>query len=165
MIPGATIEDADFAARLTGAGGRILMAPEIEVLHLREYTFFQLMSYEWRMMRSKTLYLLRRDSLHAYPTVSMAKPHEMLPVIAGAAAVWLIPFGCAVRGWGYQAGLWIALAGLLTVVIGHAGFWFSAVRRGGLRGMLASLITFPDLALVVPAFFAAVFRRILGRKY
>lgn len=165
MIPGATVEDADFAARLAGSGGSIMMAPEIEVLHLREYTFRQLMRYEWRMMKSKTLYLLRRDSYHAYPTVSMAKPIEMLPVIAGAAAIWLIPFGCVIRALGHQAGGWIALAGLLTVFIGHAGFWFSAVRRGGFRGVLASLITFPDLAMVVPAFLAGVLKRIRGRKY
>ena len=87
-IPGATVEDADFAARLVGAGGNILMAPEIEVYHLREYTFPELIGYEWNMMKSKVLYILRRGSGHAVPSVSMATPLEMLPVLSGAVSVW-----------------------------------------------------------------------------
>ncbi len=164
-IPGATVEDADFAARLVGTGGSILMAPEIEVYHLREYTFTELMGYEWNMMKSKVLYLLRRGSDHAVPSVSMATPLEMLPVLSGAVSVWLIPTGLAVYAAGWQWGIWLAAAGFSILTAGHAGFWFASVREAGLRGVIASLMTLPDLVLIVPAVLSGVIMHMAGRKY
>lgn len=164
-IPGATIEDADFAARLVGAGGSILMAPEIEVYHLREYTFTELMGYEWNMMRSKTLYLLRRGSSHAVPSVSMATPLEMLPVLSGAAGVWLIPAGLAAYAAGWIWGIWLAAVGFSILTAGHAGFWLASVREAGLRGFIASLMTLPDLFLIVPAVMSGVMKYLAGKKY
>jgi len=163
-IPGATVEDADFAARLAGAGHRILLAPEILVFHLREYTFPDLMRYDWRMMVSKTLYFLRRDSSHGSASVSMASPAEMKSLLLGAPGIWLIPAGLAAAA-EWSPGLWIAAAGSLLVAAGHAAFWFSAVRRGGLRGLRASLLTLPDLALVLPALAAGCIRFLGGRRY
>lgn len=164
-IPGATVEDADFAARLVGAGGRILMAPEIEVFHLREYTFHELMGYEWNMMKSKVLYLLRRDSDHAVPSVSMATPLEMLPVLSGAVSVWLIPVGLATYAAGWMWGIWLAAAGFAILTAGHAGFWFASVRKAGMRGFIASLMTLPDLILIVPAALSGILKYLGGRKY
>lgn len=164
-IPGATVEDADFAARLVGAGGRILMAPEIEVYHLREYTFPELMGYEWNMMKSKVLYLLRRDSDHAVPSVSMATPLEMLPVLSGAVSVWLITAGIAAYTAGWMWGIWLAVAGSTILTAGHAGFWIASVREAGLRGFIASLMTLPDLTLIVPAVVSGFIMHLAGRKY
>ncbi len=164
-IPGATIEDADFAARLVGTGGSILMAPEIEVYHLREYTFPELMGYEWNMMRSKVLYLLRRGSGHAVPSVSMATPLEMLPVLSGAAGVWLIPIGLTTYATGWLWGIWLAAAGFSILTAGHAGFWFASVREAGMRGFIASLLTLPDLILIVPAALSGVMKYLAGKKY
>ena len=164
-IPGATVEDADFAARLVGAGGKILMAPEIEVYHLREYTFSELMGYEWNMMRSKILYLLRRSRDHAVPSVSMATPVEMLPVLAGAVSVWLIPAGFVAYAAGSLWGIWLAAVGLLILTAGHAGFWFASVRKAGMRGFIASLMTLPDLILIVPAVLSGIIMHLTGRKY
>ena len=164
-IPGATVEDADFAARLVGAGGSILMAPEIEVYHLREYTFPELMGYEWNMMKSKVLYLLRRSSGHAVPSVSMATPLEMLPVISGAAGVWLIPAGLVAYTAGWMWGIWLAAAGFSILTAGHAGFWFASVREAGMRGFIASLMTLPDLILIVPAALSGIIIHLAGRKY
>ncbi len=164
-IPGATVEDADFAARLTGAGGKILLKTDIEVLHLRCYTISQLMSYEWKMMRSKVLYLLRRDTGHGRPSVSMARPSEMLPVMTGAAGMWLAAAGLAVLAAGLRWGIWMTAAGAVTVIAGQAGFWFSSIRTGGWRGFRAIWITLPDLALVLPAALSGLISRIRGRKY
>ncbi|MCK5115956.1 MAG: glycosyltransferase [Candidatus Aegiribacteria sp.] len=164
-IPGATVEDADFAARLVGAGGKILMAPEIEVYHLREYTFSELMRYEWNMMRSKILYLLRRSRDHAVPSVSMATPVEMLPVLCGAACVWLIPVGLTAYAAGCLWGIWLGAAGFLILTAVHAGFWLASVREAGMRGLIASLITLPDLMLIVPAVVSGVIMHLTGRKY
>jgi len=164
-IPGASVEDAEFAARLVGAGGRILMAPEIEVFHLREYTFRDLIRYEWNMMRSKVLYILRRDSDHAVPSVSMATPVEMLPVISGAAGVWLTIAGFIAYAAGWPAGIWLAVAGLLILTAGQAGFWFASVREGGTRGFFAALITLPDLMLILPAVLSGLIMHLAGRKF
>jgi glycosyltransferase involved in cell wall biosynthesis len=164
-IRGATIEDADFAERLTGADGKILLATEIEVFHLREYTFPELMRYEWRMMRAKALYLLRRNRKHGQPSVSMASPGEMIPVLTGAVGIWGIPAGLIALCLGSGTGLWIALAGFLVVAAGQAGFWSASVSRGGLRGAAASLITFPDLLLVAPAVACSLLLSLAGRKY
>lgn len=164
-IPGATVEDADFAARLTGSGGRILLAKEIEVLHLRRYTFGDLMSYEWNMMRAKALYLLRRDSEHSIPSVSMARPLEMLPVIIGAAAVWPLVIGLVLTLPGPGPGTGAAAAGAAVIAAGHMGFWKEAVATGGWRGFRALWITFPDLALILPASAAGWLSYITGRKF
>ncbi len=164
-IPGATVEDADFAARLVGAGGKILMAREIEVFHLREYTFPELMGYEWNMMKSKVLYFLRRDSGHAVPSVSMATPLEMLPVLCGAVSVWFILAGLVVYATGCMWGIWLGAAGFLILTAGHAGFWLASVREGGMRGFIASLMTIPDLFLILPAVLSGVIMYMTGRKY
>lgn len=164
-IPGATVEDADFAARLVGGGGRILMAPEIEVYHLREYTFSDLMVYDWKMMKSKVLYLLRRSSGHAAPSVSMATPLEMLPVLSGAVSVWFIPVGLAAYAAGCLWGIWLAAAGFSILAAGHAGFWFASVREAGMKGFKASLISLPDLLLIVPALLCGIMMHLTGRKY
>lgn len=164
-IPGATVEDADFAARLVGAGDSILMATEIEVYHLREYTFTELMRYEWRMMKSKVLYLLRRGSGHAVPSVSMATPLEMLSVISGAVSIWLIPAGLVAYAAGCLWGIWLSIAGFSILTAGHTGFWFASVREAGMRGFIASLMTFPDLILIIPAMLSGVLMHITGRKY
>ncbi len=164
-IPGATVEDADFAARLVGAGGKILMAPEIEVFHLREYSFSDLMGYEWNMMKSKVLYLLRRSRGHAVPSVSMATPLEMLPVLCGAVSVWLMPAGLVVYAAGCSWGIPLAAAGFLIPAAGHAGFWFASVRAAGIRGLVASFMTLPDLLLIVPAVLSGVIMHLTGRKY
>jgi GT2 family glycosyltransferase len=164
-IAGATIEDSDFAERLTGAGGRILLAPEIEVYHLRRYTFTELMGYEWRMMRAKALYLFRRNRSHGSPSVSVASPGEMLPVLAGAAGVWGIPAGLLLLALGAASGLWVALAGLAVVTAGHAGFWLACLSSGDSRGAAAVLITFPDLLLITPAVICSAAMYLAGRKY
>ncbi len=164
-IPGATVEDADFAARLVGAGSRILMAPEIEVYHMREYTFGELMGYELNMMKSKVLYFLRRDSTHAAPSVSMATPLEMLPVLSGAVGIWIMIAGLAAFIAGWAAGIWLAAAGFSILAAGHAGFWFASVSKGGMRGFLASLMTLPDLMLILPAVLSGVVMYLAGRKY
>jgi GT2 family glycosyltransferase len=164
-IPGATIEDADFAARLVGSGKRILMAPEIEVFHLREYSFGELIAYEWKMMKSKVLYLLRRGSGHASPSVSMATPLEMLPVLSGAVSIWLIPAGLVAFSAGWFYGLWLASAGFLFLAAGHSAFWLASIREGGKRGFLASLISMCDLFLVLPAGLCGIAAHLTGRKY
>lgn len=164
-IPGATVEDADFAGRLVGTGGKIIIAPEIEIYHLREYTFRELMVYEWNMMKSKVLYLLRRDSSHAAPSVSMATPLEMLPVISGAIGIWLIPAGLVAYVAGWTWGIWLAAAGVSILTAGHAGFWLASIREAGLRGIIASLMTLPDLLLIVPAVVSGIIMHLAGRKY
>jgi hypothetical protein len=141
------------------------MEPRIEVLHLRRYTFARLMSYEWRMMRSKVLYVLRRRSDHGSPSVSMASPMEMLPVLVGAAAVWLLIAGLVLTAAGFGPGLTAAAAGALLIAAGHSGFWAGAVRTGGWRGFRAIWITFPDLALILPAACSGLVTRISGKKY
>jgi glycosyltransferase involved in cell wall biosynthesis len=164
-IPGATIEDAEFAGRLVSRGGRIRIAREIEVLHLREYTFRRLMSYEWNMMRSKVLYVLRKDSDHGSPSVSMARPLEMLPVLLGATAIWPLILGIPLTVASMGPGIGAAAIGLLVIAAGHGRFWEEAIREGGWRGFRAAWITFPDLALIVPAAVSGILSYITGRKY
>jgi len=164
-LRGASIEDADFAERLCAAGGTVLLAPEIEVLHLREYCFVELLRYDWRMMKAKALYILRRNQALGSPSISMASSVEMLPIIVGAAAVWCIPTGLALLIVGNPAGIWIAVGGFAVVAAGQVSFWVASIRSGGLRGLLACLITIPDLLLIVPAVIMAVIGRLAGRKY
>ncbi|MBN2609212.1 MAG: glycosyltransferase [Candidatus Fermentibacteraceae bacterium] len=164
-IPGATVEDADFAARLVSGGGRIRIARDLEVLHLRRYTFGQLMRYEWIMMVSKVLYLFRRDGNHGSPSVSMARPLEMVPVLLGAVAVWPLLAGLVLAAAGFVPGAGAALMGLMLIAAGHLGFWKAAVANGGWRGFSAVWITFPDLALVIPALLFGLVSHLAGRKY
>ena len=123
------------------------------------------MAYEWNMMKAKALYLLRRNSQHGFPSVSMATPLEMLPILSGAVSIWLIPAGFAVYTLGRSWGLWLAAAGFLLMTAGHAGFWSACVKNGGKRGFIASLMTLPDLLLILPAVLSGLIKHLSGRKY
>ena len=80
-ISGASIEDAEFAARLTSAGSRILLVPELKIYHLKQYSFAEFLRYEWMIMTAKALLLIRsKKSNQKVFSVSMAKPMEMLVV-------------------------------------------------------------------------------------
>jgi glycosyltransferase involved in cell wall biosynthesis len=164
-IPGATVEDADFAARLVARGHRIRLAKDMEVFHLRAYNLKDLLNYEWKMMKSKAMYMLRRDSDHGTPSVSMASPFEMLPVLLGAIAVWPLLFGLLITLFGASPGIPALAAGGLIIAAGHAAFWKEAVIVGGWRGLKACWITIPDLALILPASAAGLISSLSGKKY
>jgi len=165
MISGASIEDADFAARMIAAEYRILLARDISVLHLRDYTLSDLLTYDWKMMRAKALYLLRRDSSHGEPSISMASPGEMMPTLSGAFGVWMSASGLAALAFGWFWGVYAAAAGLSVLFAGHMRFWIASIRHGGIRGFLACFITVPDLMLILPAAAAAILMNLSGRKY
>jgi len=164
-ISGATIEDVDLSERLWARGGRIVIAPEIEVFHLREYSASELFRYEWNMMRAKALYLLRRGSSRGAPSISVAGFREMLPVLTGAVFSWVFALGLLLWAAGLQIGLPAALAGLTFTVAGQVPFMFHAVADGGFRGARATAFILPDLLLVLPACVAALFLHLSGRRY
>lgn len=164
-ISGATIEDADFSERLWAEGGRIVIAPEIEVFHLREYTPRELLAYEWTMMKAKALYIFRRDRSRGAPSVSVAGFREMIPVLSGAVFSWAMVLGLILAASGYRYGLTVAAIGLAVTAAGHAPFKYHAVRDGGLRGAMACLYILPDLLMIVPAVLAATAAYLSGRRY
>ncbi|MCK5785080.1 MAG: glycosyltransferase [Candidatus Sabulitectum sp.] len=164
-IAGATIEDADFAERLWASGGRIIIAPEIEVFHLREYTTNELFRYEWNMMKAKALYILRRDGSRGAPSISVAGFREMIPVLSGALFSWVFIIGVLLWATGVSQGVFIAAAGLLVTGAGQASFKYHAAHDGGFRGVRACLFILPDLLLIAPATAAAVMAYLAGRRY
>lgn len=164
-IAGATIEDADFAERLWAGGGKIVIAPEIEIFHLREYSSVELFRYEWNMMKAKALYILRRDRSTGAPSISVAGFREMIPVLSGAVFSWVFILGLVLLASGVSQGLIIAAAGLLITVAGQSAFKYYAIRDGGFRGLRACCFILPDLLLIAPASIAAVFAFISGRRY
>ncbi len=164
-IAGATIEDADFSERLWAAGGRIVIAPEIEVLHLREYTLRSLLSYEWRMMKAKALYILRRSKDRGAPSISVASFGEMLPVLSGAVLPWAALAGFASSAAGAGWGLPVGLSALLAAFLVQAPFLCRMVRAGGSRGLRAGLLVLPDLMLIAPASVSALGTALAGRRY
>ncbi len=163
-IAGATVEDADFAARLTAASGRILLLKDLEVYHLREYDFPGLMKYDWRMIRAKAMYMARRDRGHGRLSLSMAGAEEMSSVAVGALSVWLTAAGAA-ASFAHPAGTALLAAGAASLVLSQARFWAASVATGGLRGLRACLVGIPDLALVVPAAASALASVLVGRRY
>ncbi len=164
-VRGATIEDADFAARLTAGGGRILLLRDLEILHLREYDLPGLLRYDWNMVKAKTRYILRRDRSHGRLSLSMAGPGEMLPVMVGAVAAWLLPAGIAGLAASAPAAPWVASAALAGLAASQGAFWASAVRSGGARGALACLMSLPDLMVIIPAGAAGALGALAGRRY
>lgn len=163
-IQGATVEDADLAARLVGRGGRILMDRRIEVFHLREYTLRTLLGYDWKMMVAKTRYILRRDRSHGCITFSLGGTLEMSAVALGSLAVWMVPAGLAASLLA-PAGLLVAAAGAVLLAGTQAPFWAACVREGGRRGVAAAAVSIPDLLLILPAAAAGAAGSLLGRRY
>jgi GT2 family glycosyltransferase len=164
-IAGATIEDADFSERLWARGGRIVIAPEIQVHHLRRYTLREFFRYEWNMMRAKALYILRRDRDRGAPSISVAGFSEMLPVTIGAVFSW-----AAAALWGMAAAgvSWAAPAGaaaLAAALAGQIPFWLRMVGSGGLRGVRAGFLILPDLLLILPACVSAAVSAMAGKRY
>lgn len=164
-IAGATIEDADFSERLWAGGGKIVIAPEIEVFHLREYTTGELFRYEWNMMKSKALYIMRRDRSRGAPSISVAGFREMIPMISGAAFSWVFVVGLVLWAAGWEPGIFAALTGLLVTAAGQFSFKYHAVRDGGFRGAKACLFIVPDLLLIAPAAASAAVSYFFGRRY
>jgi len=164
-ISGATIEDADFSERLWTGGGRIVIAPEIEVFHLREYTPLQFFRYEWKMMKAKALYILRRDRSRGAPSISVAGFREMIPVLSGAVSSWVFIAGLALWFSGFHYGPAVSILGLAVTAAGQSSFVYHALKDGGFRGGLACLYILPDLILVIPAVLAACVSFISGKKY
>lgn len=164
-ISGATIEDADLSERLWARGGRIVIAPEIEVFHLREYTVREFFRYEWVMMRAKALYIMRRDPSRGAPSISVAGFREMFAVLAGAVFSWVFIVGLILAALGVSAGFPVALAGLAVTLAVQAPFMYHAVKDGDSRGALACLLVIPDLLLVLPACLNALFLYLAGRRY
>ncbi len=158
-IAGATIEDADFSERLWAGGGKVLIAPDIEVFHLREYSAAQLFRYEWNMMRAKALYILRRDRSRGAPSISVAGFGEMVPVLSGAVFSWVFIAGLVLFN------IPLLLAGLLLTLAGQLPFICYSVHDGGFRGLKACSFIFPDLLLIGPASLSALWSRIIGKKY
>ncbi len=164
-ISGATIEDADLSERLWALGGRIVIAPEIEVFHLREYTLREFFRYEWVMMTAKALYIMRRDPSRGAPSISVAGFREMFAVLAGAVFSWVFIIGLVLAAGGVSAGLSVALSGLAVTLAVQAPFIYHAVKDGGSRGVLACLLVIPDLLMVTPACLKALFMYLVGRRY
>lgn len=164
-IAGATIEDADFSERLWSAGGKIAIAPEIQVFHLREYTTCELFRYEWNMMRAKALYILRRDRSRGAPSISVAGFREMLPVLTGSVFSWVFVAGLLLMPFMRTPGFYTALSGLMFTGAGQVSFKYHAWRDGGFRGVRACLFILPDLLLILPAAASALFAFVRGRRY
>jgi GT2 family glycosyltransferase len=164
-IAGATIEDADFSERLWAKGGRIAIAPEIQVFHLREYRTSELFAYEWNMMRAKALYILRRDRSRGAPSVSVAGFREMFAVLSGAFLSWLFVAGILLAVWGSSAGIYVALGGLTALSALQLPLVFHMIRDCGFRGLISCSFILPDLLLILPACVSALLRFATGKKY
>ena len=159
---GASVEDAEFASRLVRSGGRILLVPELEIYHLKQYSFREFIQYEWMIMTAKARLLMNKDGGgRKGHSVSMAKPAEMIHVLISGVLVWLIPAGLLCWILGNSVGLAAAAAGFLFVASSHCSFWASMVKDGGVRGLKASALTFPDLMLMIPAVLFSAARVIL----
>lgn len=162
---GASVEDAEFAARLISHGGKILLVPEIQIYHLKQYSFTEFLRYEWMMMRTKTCLLLRNmKDQSRVPSVSMAKPMEMLGVLLSGILIWFIPAGFLLYSLGEPLGLVAAGAGILSVVVSHGFFWAAMLKDGGLRGLKAAAVTFPDLMLLLPAILFSFYQVLIKRN-
>ena len=164
-ISGATIEDADFSERLWASGGKILITPEIEIFHLRRYKALELFRYEWRMMRAKALYILRRDKSRGAPSVSVAGFREMISVLSGAVFSWISILGILLWFIGFHVGLYISVVSMLLTFCGQLPFIFFLVKDGGARGFRASFFILPDLLLIAPSMALAFLVSLSGRKY
>jgi glycosyltransferase involved in cell wall biosynthesis len=164
-IAGATVEDADFAARLNASGGRILLLPGLEILHLREYTLRGLLGYDWAMAKAKARYMTRRGPGHGKLSLSMAGVSEMLPVAVSAAAVWPALAGILGFAAGWRAGLPLAAVSLGAVLACQSLFWAACVRAGGSRGLRACLVGLADLLVMGPAALAGFAGPVFGRRY
>ena len=167
-VRGASIEDADLAARLTSAGGRIRLVPDIEVYHLRTYTLSSLLSYDWKMVIAKAMYLLRsgRGSKGEGRSLSMARPGELWTVSLGALLVWPALVGLLLTPLSTRAFALPALLSCCALILTHARFWLGMIGSAGWRGLVASLVTIPDLLLMVPAVLVSLFSfLVLGKRY
>ncbi len=160
----ASVEDADFAERLSGAGGSIVMAPEIEVYHLREYGLRDLLRYEWAMVKAKVHHLLRRGAGHGPASLSLAGPSSMLAVATASLGVWGLVLSLVLLALGAGWALWPAAASAL-MVLALLPFWASMICAGGLRGLRACMVSLAVHLVHLPAAAAAGLEHAAGRRY
>ena len=160
----ASVEDADFAERLAGAGGVILMAPEIEVYHLRRYRAGNLLGYEWSMVKAKVHHMLRRNTGHGPPSLSLAGPASMLAVASASLGTWPLAASLVLLALGAGWAVWPAAFSAL-MVLALLPFWASMIRAGGWRGLRACALSLAVHLVHLPAAAVAAAEHLTGRKY
>jgi len=160
----ASVEDADFAERLSGAGGTIVMAPEIEVYHLREYELRDLLGYEWAMVKAKVHHLLRRGAGHGPASLSLAGPFSMLGVASASLGVWGLVLSLLLLALGAGWALWPAAASAL-MVLALLPFWASMTGASSLRGLRACVVSLAVHLVHFPAAVAAGLEHAAGTRY
>ena len=123
-----SIEDIEFGSRLVAAGRRIVLRPDIEVKHLKRWTF-------WQMVRTDVFdrgipwaeLILRNRSM---PNDLNLRFHQRLSVIL----VYVL-LGCLITGHFVYSGM----AVLLSVIALNFPFYSFLARRGGVLFALAAM--------------------------
>jgi GT2 family glycosyltransferase len=129
--PRPSIEDVELGFRLTAAGHRIRLVPEVQVTHHKRWTLASMVATD----------VLRR----ALPWTALGRRRgtvgRTLNVDArgrwGAVAAWCLVAGLAVAPVAPRAGLALALAAVLGLAGSHAALYRFLASRGGWRVGLA----------------------------
>lgn len=128
----ASIEDIEFGVRLRSAGGVVLLVPEAQGSHLKEWTLRTMVMTDLWCRAVPWTRLLRQTG--RMPNDLNLRWHQRLSVAAVWAAPWTLLMGASDSRWLSAAGLLAALhMGL------NAGFFGWIWRNAGLGAMLSAI--------------------------
>jgi hypothetical protein len=133
-----SIEDIELGYRMSGLGHRILLRPEIQGTHLKQWTFRSMVATDLRARGIPWARLLLSRKVRPAATLNLRLPEQCATLAVGLAclalAVWLVTgerIWLAVAVVGVMAML-VLNAPLLSWFARHRGWWFAA-RAAPLR--------------------------------
>jgi hypothetical protein len=132
--PRPQIEDIELGRRLRGAGHRILLRPEIQCTHLKEWTLFNMLSTDLSSRGVPWLWLLLEEGADVSP-LNVRPIEKICTALIGlslVAAVVAIVLGSALP-------LSVSAAAISAVLFVNRGFLRVLYHRGGLRLALAGI--------------------------
>lgn len=119
------IEDIEFGSRLTAAGNRILLAPELTGTHLKRWTLGAMLRTDFSDRAVPWMRLLiEQRSVGGSGPLNLARTEKLFTILAALAAISIVLTGWS-REW-----LWLAVVSLAIIVAGNAKLlaWFGRAR-------------------------------------
>jgi len=123
--PRPQIEDIDLGYRLTAAGYRIMLDPELIGTHLKRWTLGGMLRTDLRDRAVPWMHLLMEQrAVGGSGALNVSRAEKLFTILAALAAISLVLTVWA-REW-----LWLAVVSLAIIVVGNVKLlaWFRSVR-------------------------------------
>jgi glycosyltransferase involved in cell wall biosynthesis len=129
------VEDIELGRRLRRAGHRILLRPEIQGSHLKEWTFRSILATDFQSRGVPWLWLMLQEGPDPLETLNIRRAERWYTAVVGLALAGAIA-GAAFR---WPTLIMISALGIALVLLMNRGFYRFLEQQGGLRLALVAI--------------------------